>query len=296
MKKIVVIKTKKTREASFDWLQKEMKNEVSFTIALWKDIWMEIGDGIKGVYWLNNAITEFDFVWLRNNHQRNVEAKSLAKILAALKIKYVDDVWEGEVTGNKLSDLITLSLANLPVISSLYIDKVQILNKQDKIKHFCGFPLVAKEVNSNRGTGVYLIRDFVDLQMLVKKAKSTDKFIFQKYVENTGDYRILVLGNKVGAWEKRIAPAGDFRNNAAVGGREYFYPLAKLPVVMRRMSIQAARLLRLQIAGVDIVQDNQSGKYYILEVNRSPGFTHPDKGSPELPAVARYFREVLKIS
>ena len=54
-------------------------------------------------------------------------------------------------------------------------------------------------------------------------------------------------------------------------------------MVQRRLSIlknfsqdildkaeQAARIERLEIAGVDIIQDITTGEYYILEVNRAP--------------------------
>jgi D-alanine-D-alanine ligase-like ATP-grasp enzyme len=47
----------------------------------------------------------------------------------------------------------------------------------------------------------------------------------------------------------------------------------------------------LQIAGVDIAEDQNTGKYYLIEVNRGPGFTYDTEVSPEMDQIAKFLKE-----
>jgi D-alanine-D-alanine ligase-like ATP-grasp enzyme len=62
---------------------------------------------------------------------------------------------------------------------------------------------------------------------------------------------------------------------------------------MAQISLKAAKILDLQVAGVDLLFDQQSKRYGLLEVNRAPGFTTDLQLSPELPAVAAFLKKAV---
>jgi ribosomal protein S6--L-glutamate ligase len=75
-----------------------------------------------------------------------------------------------------------------------------------------------------------------------------------------------VVGKKVVAAMMRTAAKGDFRSNVHRGGSA---KKVKLTAEEKKMAILAAREMKLNIAGVDIIR-SKTGPM-ILEVNSSPG-------------------------
>lgn len=80
------------------------------------------------------------------------------------------------------------------------------------------------------------------------------------------DYRVFVIGQQVVAAMKRIG--NTWVNNVAAGGRcENVNPNDKLC----ELALKATAALNVDYAGIDIIQD-QSGEYYVLEVNSIPAW------------------------
>jgi ribosomal protein S6--L-glutamate ligase len=76
-----------------------------------------------------------------------------------------------------------------------------------------------------------------------------------------------VVGNEIVASMMRTAPNGEFRANIHRGG---VGTIVKLPSTYARTALQAARVLGLDIAGIDIIASRRGP--LILEANSSPGF------------------------
>ena len=67
---------------------------------------------------------------------------------------------------------------------------------------------------------------------------------------------------------ERIPTAGDFRANFSLGGS---VQIIDIDDETKKLALDAAESGFARNAGIDILID-QSGKKYILEINRSPGF------------------------
>ena len=78
--------------------------------------------------------------------------------------------------------------------------------------------------------------------------------------------RCFVVDGKVVAAIQRQAPQGEFRSNIHLGGTAARVRITKEE---RRMAIKAAKILNLQVAGVDIIRSKKGP--LLLEVNSSPG-------------------------
>ena len=93
-------------------------------------------------------------------------------------------------------------------------------------------------------------------------------FLVQEFVKEAGgsDIRCFVVNGKVVGAMMRTAAAGDFRSNVHQGGT---VKKVKLSREERRTAIRAAKILKLDVAGVDVLRSDSGPK--ILEVNSSPG-------------------------
>jgi ribosomal protein S6--L-glutamate ligase len=78
--------------------------------------------------------------------------------------------------------------------------------------------------------------------------------------------RAFVIGDRVVAAMKRQAPEGEFRSNLHRGGSA---ELVKLTPEERLTAVRSAKIMGLNVAGVDIVRSNHGP--VVLEVNSSPG-------------------------
>lgn len=298
MKQVLIVLTKAEDNALTKYLKSNLGKEVNFTLAAWSDLSLFIGPQQFEAYFGNQPLNKPDFVWLRRTiNTCHPMAKAFALYLETSKIQYFDRAWSmNKIGGDKMVNSAILSLAGLPVMPSYFCFAEKISSNKIKIIERFGFPIIAKNIQKNRGEGICLFKKEADFTNLIKVAEVGEIYLFQKFYPNNGDFRIVVLGNEVVAWERRIAASGDFRNNASRGGREEFYPVADIPQEIASLSIQAAQALGLQVAGVDVLTDKETGKNWMMEVNRAPGFTTDLNISPELPAVASFFKRFLKLS
>lgn len=142
----------------------------------------------------------------------------------------------------------------------------------DLIERELGFPVVVKTLKGTRGGGVLLCQDrgqFDDLASLLDGARPGADFIFQRYVRASHgrDVRILVVGGRAVAAMERRSRDGGFKSNVSLGGEALrFDP----PADMVDLAVRVAAILRLDVAGVDILFDEHG--YRICEANSAPGF------------------------
>lgn len=294
MKKLLIMRDKTGEKELVGYLKQQLAPEIEVTQSNFSDLVFEIQTGSIEARLAEGKVDDFDFVWLRRVGKKySPLGSALACFLEFTKTPYSDTSWCKEGLNNKLTSLIKMAAVGLPVPKSLFYCRETIVREKDQIITRLEFPLVAKNIWQNRGKGVFLLKEAKDFEGLINKTSFGDHLLLQKFHPNDGDYRIVVLGNEVRAWEKRTRIADEFRNNAALGGKEEFFPLGEIPLQMKEIAIKAAKVLDLQVAGVDLLIDSKTGEIYILEVNRSPGFTTDLKISTELPAIATFFRQRL---
>lgn len=134
-----------------------------------------------------------------------------------------------------------------------------------------GFPCVVKQRRSRQGVGVILCAGRAELDAVLDSLwRVGDEVVVQRFCPPGGmSRRVLVLaGEVVGATEHRAA-AGEFRANAAQGGK---VAAVELPAVQAEMARSAAAAVGLGFAGVDLLPDGE--RWVVGEVNPSPGWTH----------------------
>lgn len=130
-------------------------------------------------------------------------------------------------------------------------------------------PLVMKLLQGTQGQGIVLAetRKAAESVMSAFRQLEADILVQEFIKESSGtDIRALVVGNRVVAAMRRIAPDGEFRSNVHRGGKAEH---VKLNPEEEKMAVVAAQVLGLRVAGVDLMRSNRGP--LVLEVNSSPG-------------------------
>lgn len=132
-----------------------------------------------------------------------------------------------------------------------------------------GAPLVVKLLEGTQGLGVVLAETDKAAESVIEAFRGLKaNFLVQEYIgESKGcDIRCFVVGKKVVAAMMRTCKEGEFRSNLHRGGTAI--PV-KITPEERSTAVRAARIMGLNVAGVDILRSNHGP--VVLEVNSSPG-------------------------
>lgn len=139
----------------------------------------------------------------------------------------------------------------------------------DLIRLVGGSPVVIKLLEGTQGIGVVLAETRKAAASVIQALRGLKAhFLVQDYIEEAGgaDVRCLIIGGKVVAAMKRQGKEGEFRSNLHRGGSA---ELVKITPRERATAVKAAKVLGLNVCGVDILRAN-SGPV-VMEVNSSPG-------------------------
>jgi len=147
---------------------------------------------------------------------------------------------------------------------------------EDLIKMVGGPPLVIKFLEGTQGIGVILVETAKAARSIIEAFLGLKvNILVQEYIKEAGgaDIRCFVVDNDVVAAMKRQAKSSEeFRSNLHRGGTATSIAITDEE---REMAIHAARIIGLNVAGVDIVRSNRGP--LIIEVNASPGLEGIEK-------------------
>jgi ribosomal protein S6--L-glutamate ligase len=133
-----------------------------------------------------------------------------------------------------------------------------------------GLPCIMKLIQGTQGVGVLIASTMGEVEgMLDTLWNLGQEILLQELIaESRGrDVRALVVGDRVVAAMRRTAREGEFRSNLHRGGEGQALELGD---DYARAAVKAARVIGLEVAGVDMLESRDGPK--IMEVNSSPGF------------------------
>jgi ribosomal protein S6--L-glutamate ligase len=142
-------------------------------------------------------------------------------------------------------------------------------DNEDLIRSVGGAPLVLKLLEGTQGKGVVLAETNKAAESVIDAFHGLKAyFLAQEFIREAGgsDIRCFVVGEKVVAAMMRQAKEGEFRSNVHRGGQAR---AIRITPEERQVAIRAARIMGLNVAGVDIMRSNHGP--VVLEVNSSPG-------------------------
>ena len=168
---------------------------------------------------------------------------------------------------DKFSSLQELAAAGLPVPATA------ITRHEDElpaaIAAVGGAPVILKLREGTQGVGVMKADSVVSAKSIIHALWSLEQSVLvQEFIaESSGtDVRAFIVDGKVVGAMSRRALDGDFRSNLHLGGRAARVTLTR---EMRDISVAAAKVFGLRVAGVDLLLASRGP--LVTEVNPSPG-------------------------
>jgi ribosomal protein S6--L-glutamate ligase len=141
--------------------------------------------------------------------------------------------------------------------------------KNDLIEMVSGSPLIIKLIEGTQGKGVVLAETQKAAESVIEAFEKLDaNFLVQEFIKEAAgrDIRCFIIGDKVVAAMMRKSKEGEFRSNLHRGGEAT--PI-KITPEERTMSVRAAKIIGLNVSGVDILRSKHGP--LVMEVNSSPG-------------------------
>jgi glutathione synthase/RimK-type ligase-like ATP-grasp enzyme len=214
----------------------------------------------------NMKLKDYDFVFFGFMANFTTIVKMLISYLDKYSIPYLKYGTYKDFD-NKAYEMHLLDSLGYPYIPSIMASR---LTKRviDAVKEF-GFPVIVKDINLNRGEGVWKVDSMKELMKVFNYGNKL--MIIQKFVPNDGDFRVISIKNKVELVIKkeRIKGTKEFRANVARGGKAV---KGTLPTEIIKMCEDISKHLVCDIVGFDIIQDMETKEYYVMETNSSPHF------------------------
>lgn len=282
------------------WSRKLLDNEKKFkdsSLSIWGidvdflcyfDIYYQ-----NGFRYINNwkLINEYDLYWVWWIKWISMFKWFLYKLWKLEWKKIIDEQKKSFLCNDKFTQVLFCEhyWFNIPkTLFFLSSDEntnkiIQILEKSLQ------YPLIAKLPNIDKWDGVFLINDIEWLESLLKN-NLWEWFLFQEKIENTWDYRVITIWEKVLWAIKRYNP-NDYRNNV---WKWWTSQEANIPDFIKNISVDITKKFDLSISWIDyfITDDNY---YYIIEINDLPQYSWFEQATwlSYSKEVMMYFKNLL---
>lgn len=198
--------------------------------------------------------------------------KSIMEYLENKSVAVINSNQARFLAKDKFLSLQKLAIENIPVPKTVLLKWKP---NTSFIEETLGFPVIIKKIEWAQWKWIIKANtkeDFEDIIEMLEDTSSIDSknFILQEFIgEKAGqDIRLFVVWWRVIASMLRKWKQWDFKSNFSWGGSVNNH----IPNEKEEMlAIQAANIIWLDIAGIDLLFDKNNG-YKICEVNASPGF------------------------
>jgi len=199
----------------------------------------------------------------------HVAALSSTLALESMGARVVNNSRSIAVAHDKLWTLALLSTHGIPTPRTLVaFSEESALKAAEEL----GYPVVVKPINGSWGRLVSLVDDSETLRVIVEHRMYMNNpmlkvHLVQEFVRKPGrDIRVFVVGEEVPVAIYRVSQ--HWITNTARGGKAVPAPIDD---ELRELSIKTARVVGVEVAGLDIFEDPERG-YLVNEVNAVPDF------------------------
>jgi ribosomal protein S6--L-glutamate ligase len=212
-------------------------------------------------------LSKVDYVIPRLKPAMTFFGTSILRQLEIMKINLLNSSQAITNSRDKLHTLQIMAQHGIDVPITSYANSQY--DTKDLIKLVGGSQLIVKLLEGTKGVGVVLAETNKASESVINAFRSlkADVLVQQYIKESKGqDIRCFVVGGRVVASMERIAQEGEFRANIHLGATARSIEVSDEE---RDLAIKAAKVIGLEVAGVDMVRSNTGPK--LLEVNSSPG-------------------------
>ncbi len=252
------------------FLESAEKNGVELDVVSPEEIDLVVTrEDRKGILLRGKTTSLPDFVLPRTGSATTYFTLAVIRHLERLGVTSFNGSHAIEIVKDKLYSQQILAQSNFPVPRTM-LGRPPV--NLDVVEAQIRFPVIAKTISGSQGKGVYLCPDRESLNATMEEIsalKHSPNVIFQEFIEASygQDLRVFIIGGRAIGAIRRVANDGSFKANISLGARAEPYELTP---EAEWLASEVARLLGLEIAGIDLLFDTDGLK--ICEANSSPGF------------------------
>jgi [lysine-biosynthesis-protein LysW]--L-2-aminoadipate ligase len=189
--------------------------------------------------------------------------------LESLGIRVINSSMSTAIAMNKLWTLSILSRNNIKTPRTLITFSEESCYKAAQV---IGYPVVLKPIDGSWGRLISMARDEEELRSVIEHRNyipnpSMKVHMIQEFVNKPNrDIRVFVIGDEVPTAIYRVS--NHWITNTARGGKA---EPAKIDDELRELVLKTAKLIGIEIAGIDVFEDMERG-YVVNEINAVPEF------------------------
>lgn len=277
MKKILILtgakpkdKQRKNLKMSMQLAESMNSTESKFEAELFNRLIIRIINNKIQIETSNGvALNKYDTVFIKFHSSRPIDASCVAEYCKQESIRMVGQEIEDYRAVDKQEQLCRLASHDFPVIDSIFINEDQDIS-QEELKHLQGDKFVIKASRGRIGDDNYLCNTYEQLMEMRKLIGK--RVVIQPYIVNDRDYRVLCFGYKAKLIMERIGDKKSHLNNVSKGASAGLIPVDKFNPEFIKIAEDSARVVKRDVAGVDLLIDDVTKKPYILEINQAPKF------------------------
>jgi ribosomal protein S6--L-glutamate ligase len=237
--------------------------------------YMNITSRKPSIHFRGEQLTGFDAIIPRIGASVTFYGTAVVRQFEMMNVYSVNESQSISRSRDKLrsSQLLSRAGVGLPVTGFAHSpdDKTDLLTLVGKP------PFIIKLLEGTQGKGVILAETAQACTSVIDAFRKLQAYLLlQEFVAEAdgADIRCFVVGDKVIAAMQRKAKEGEFRSNLHRGGKA---SLVKITPAERKIAVKAAKVLGLNVAGVDLIRSSKGP--LVLEVNSSPGLEGIEKAT-----------------
>ncbi len=274
MKKVLLIARTKTRESllkaeSFaDRVRRRLDGDFQIETAEITDLFFELDEKNLKIYHPDKKfdLKDFDLVIIRHIGTMAFHAHAIALYCEKFNIKYTDQYLNRLLLDNKLSTEFLLWCNDLKKWPRTFFgNNKELARRMSEL----GDKAVMKDNVGAKGRLNFVVKSPSEVETIHQENPDI-QFVLQEFIPNDSDLRVLVMNDKVKLVIRRSSTSDSHLNNTSQGGRAEIIPIDSVDAKILKDCIKAAKVSKLQVAGVDMMQDLNTGEYYFLEINNAP--------------------------
>jgi len=252
------------RNGFFDTITESNPN-LKCHFATYNDVRFDIDSDVITCSILNNGtqLYDYDLIYFKTYYDHSEIAAGITEVARVQGVKFIDEEVASYHAKTKLTQYLRLARHGISVPDSIFIPSTYLGEKYDEIRNALGERFIMKDVAGEEGESNYLVNSKEGYDTVCQQAvKQNSLYVAQRYIENDGDYRMLVLGKSVNMIISRTVKDDDGTARMLTKDDVSAEPLG--------IAVRSAVIMNRQVAGVDLIMDKHAKKWFVLEVKNSP--------------------------
>lgn len=205
-----------------------------------------------------------DLVVWRTSRLLNEDLDTLKNFLAGKKVLNKAVIENRQLRAKNYQQRLVQDKTSVPIIPTFIFESFEGLEKALE-SGMLSYPFIVKPLSSGKAKGVRLINEKSEIDF-----EDYGKILFQPYIQNNGDYRVLMLGGEMLGAYKRVGAKGSVVNNISKGGTPVAIHDVELLNQLEDFGVQIAKATGLDFFGLDVIEDSGNGGLHFMEINVAP--------------------------